>query len=176
MTIDYTSWYTNARAELAKVQEEKAQFQREIAARDQQIAALVQTMNAIAPLVGERAIEVPAGTEGEPPAVGMTDSIRAILKEAGEPLTASEVRERLETAGFDMKSYSNPLATIHTVLRRLTDAGELETQYEAEAGSKKFIAVSKHLAVEKIAGFELGKKGFIGVGRLRRRSKNTGGK
>jgi hypothetical protein len=80
-----------------------------------------------------------------------------------------------------MKSYSNPLATVHTVLRRLAEADEVETTHEMAPGKRyavplKFKGVSllplgSGLAVEKIAGkeFELGKlKGFIGVGRLRR--------
>ena len=75
--------------------------------------------------------------------------------------------------GFDMEAYSNPLATVHTVLRRLAESGEVETTHEMSDSKKFTIPVSKHLAVEKIFGksFQIGsKKGFIGVGRLRRRS------
>jgi hypothetical protein len=61
-------------------------------------------MNAIAPLVGEKPLTPPAGEETEMAPGGMTDGIRAALTEAGEPLTASEIRDRLEQKGFDMKS------------------------------------------------------------------------
>src|ERR1700678_3396286 len=103
MSIDYTSWYENAKKELAKVQDEKAGLQRAVTLCDQQIAALIQTMNAIAPLIGAEPTKLPAGEETETGQGGMTDSIRAILTEAGEPLTASEIRDRLEAKGIDIK-------------------------------------------------------------------------
>jgi len=156
MSVDYQDWYRKAKEERARILGEKQQLLREIENRDQQLAALGQTMRAIAPLAGEQPPD-PSEDCDSPPG-GMTDSIRAILNRSHEALTASEVRESLESIGFDMKSYSNPLATIHTVLRRLTEAGEVETKHE----------------VEKIAGkaFKIGKyNGFVGVGRLRRRSR-----
>ncbi len=114
----------------------------------------------------------------------MTDSVREILRKSPEPMTASEVRDALERLGFDMKSYSNPLATIHTVLRRLTESDEVETTHEMAPGKRysipafkgvSLLPVGSGLSVEKIAGkdFEIGKlKGFIGVGRLRRSGKS----
>jgi DNA-binding PadR family transcriptional regulator len=178
MSIDYKSWFQNAKTELQKVQEEKAGLQRAAIHCDRQIAALIQTMNAIAPLVGEEPLTLPASEEAEMAAVGMTDSIRAILTEAREPLTASEIRDRLERKGFDVKSYSNPLANIHTILRRLTEAKAVETTHEISAqatGGKRFtIAMGKRFEVEKVWGksFEIGKlKGFVGKGRLKRRSR-----
>ena len=173
MAVDYQDWYRNAKAERARILNEKQELLREIENRDQQIAALSQTMKAIAPLVGEQPPEV---DDADVPPGGMTDCIRAILQRAMEPLTASELRESLESLGFDMSSYSNPLATIHTVLRRLTESGEVETTHEMTSAKKFTIPVSKHLAVEKIAGkaFKIGKyNGFVGVGRLRRRSRTT---
>ena len=94
----------------------------------------------------------------------MTDSIRSILAQAGKPLTAAEIRDRLEAIGFDMASYSNPLATIHTILRRLTEAAEADVQEDR----------GRKTRIEPIAGkrFVIGKdlKGFIGIARLKRRS------
>jgi hypothetical protein len=174
MTVDYHSWYATARTDLERMIRERLEFEREIENRDRQIAALKQTIKALAPLAGEEVPEI--ALDPELAAGGMTDCVRAILSKATEPLTASEIRESLESLGFDMKSYSNPLATIHTVLRRLTESGEVESTHEMPAVKKFTIPVSKHLAVEKIAGkaFAIGKfKGFVGVGRLRRRSLTT---
>ena len=130
--IDYRSLYDNAVSELARLEAE--------------VAALKQTIAAIAPLVGETAPS------------GLTDAVRKILAEADEPLAASEIRDRLSTMGFDMKSYSNPLATIHTILRRLTESDEAHVQKPGK--------------VEPITGkrFVIGKdlKGFIGIARIRR--------
>jgi len=131
--IDYRALYDNAISELARLEAEAA--------------ALRQTIAALAPLVGE------AST------TGLTDGIRNILAHAAEPLSASEIRDRLAGMGFDMTSYSNPLATIHTILRRLTESDEASVQ--------------KHGKVEPILGkrFVIGKhlKGFVGIGRIQRR-------
>jgi hypothetical protein len=186
MPVDYTSWYSNARAELDKLQEERVQLKRTLDECDKHIAALVQTVNALAPLVGEEPI-APPPPEDAP--AGMTDCVRKILAEAAEPLSASDVRDRLETMGFEMKSYSNPLATVHTVLRRLSESGEAEA-HDCE-GVKKFtgvvkkgyaigIAIGKDTkegrGVELVAGknFTIGKdwKGVIGVGSIRSRKKS----
>ena len=188
MPVDYPAWYAGAKAELEKLQEEKAQLKRSLDDCDKQIAALIQTINALAPLVGEEPIAAP---EPEAPPAGMTDSIRGILAEAKEPLSAAEIRDLLETMGFDMKSYSNPLATVHTVLRRLTESGETEAQ--EKDGVKKFssamkkgyaigLTIGKDIkdggrGVELVAGksFSIGKdwKGVIGVGSLGKRKKSS---
>jgi hypothetical protein len=56
---------------------------------------------------------------------GLTDACRAILRNAGVPMSPTEVRDRLAAIGFDLSKYSNELAAIHTVLRRLNESGEL---------------------------------------------------
>jgi len=57
--------------------------------------------------------------------LGLTDACRLVLRNAVAPLTALEVRDRLASIGVDLDKYSNPLASIHTVLKRMQDAGEL---------------------------------------------------
>ena len=163
MAVDYQAWYESARAELEKLQAEQAELERAHEEQERKIAELVKTVNFLAPLVGQQTV---AAT---PPA-GMTDCIRDVLKDAPEPLTAAEIREKLEALGFDMKSYSNPLATIHTVLRRLTEADEVVTMHESSAGRRAFMPLGHSLGVEKIAGKEFkigGRRGFVGIGRLR---------
>ena len=56
---------------------------------------------------------------------GLTDACRVVLKGAARPMTPLEVRDRLEAIGFDLSKYSNSLAAIHTVLKRLHEAGEV---------------------------------------------------
>src|SRR5216684_6331356 len=50
---------------------------------------------------------------------GLTDACRAVLRNAAIPMSPTEVRDRLVAIGFDLSKYSNELAAIHTVLRRL---------------------------------------------------------
>lgn len=58
--------------------------------------------------------------------LGLTDACRMVLKAASHPLTAVEVRDQLEAMGFDVARYANDLASIHTVLKRLNQAGEAD--------------------------------------------------
>ncbi|HET9384334.1 MAG TPA: hypothetical protein VFO67_04240 [Gemmatimonadales bacterium] len=58
---------------------------------------------------------------------GLTDACRTVLRNAGAPMTPSDVRDRLQGIGYDLASYSNPLAAIHTTLKRLAEAEELRT-------------------------------------------------
>jgi hypothetical protein len=173
MSIDYRDWFTTAKAELGTLREQKAVLERNLEAREREIAELTRTVNFLAQMLGEQ----PEPVDADSPPGGMTECIRDILRNATEPLTAAEIRESLEALGFDMKSYSNPLATIHTVLRRLGEANEVETTHEATPDKRKLrsVSIGKGLAVEKVFGKEFrigGKKGFIGVGRLRRGPKN----
>ena len=56
---------------------------------------------------------------------GLTDSCRFVLRGAGHALTPTEVRDKLQAIGVDLSKYSSSLAAIHTVLKRLRDAGEV---------------------------------------------------
>lgn len=56
---------------------------------------------------------------------GLTDACRVVLKGARRAMTPPEVRDRLDAIGFDLSKYTNSLAAIHTVLKRLHDAGEV---------------------------------------------------
>lgn len=59
---------------------------------------------------------------------GMTDAVRAVvLSDDNRAWSAVEVRDRLrETKVVDLSKYSNVVATIHTVLKRLSRGGEIE--------------------------------------------------
>ena len=55
---------------------------------------------------------------------GLTDACRVVLR-SGLPMTPVDIRDRLLAIGFDLSKYSSELAAIHTVLKRLNEAGEL---------------------------------------------------
>jgi predicted transcriptional regulator len=73
--------------------------------------------------------------------MGITDLSRVILKETLFPMTARQVREKLEARKLDLSSYSNPLAVIHTVLKRLVKNGEARI-IPQERGKKAYQWVS----------------------------------
>ena len=189
MSIDYTGWYQSAREELEKLQSERAELIRGLAERDRQIAALSRTLNAMAPLAGEEPFDAPPVPGGELTPPGLTDSIRSILAGASEPLTAADIRDRLAALGFAASDYSNLLATIHTIVRRLMDAREIQA-HETGGGRKFSMAERKgyvvglvmgraskeglHTQAELVAGKKLGGKnwkGVVGVARFTRKKK-----
>jgi len=58
---------------------------------------------------------------------GFTDAVREFLRRNSDhSFTAIEVRDGLRTVNFDVGEYDNPLASIHTILRRLVVRGEVD--------------------------------------------------
>jgi hypothetical protein len=55
----------------------------------------------------------------------LTDACRVVLKNAGRAMTPIEVRDRLQAIGFDLDRYTNSLAAVHTVLKRLNQSQEV---------------------------------------------------
>ena len=82
---------------------------------DKRLAQLAQTIGTLNRLCGY----VPTVTWG------LTDAVRVVLRGAPHPMTPTEIRDRLEAIGFDLDRYTNSLAAIHTVLKRLNESKEI---------------------------------------------------
>jgi len=93
------------------------------AALDTRIAQLQQTIGTLNKLCGHTPTL----------AFGLTDACRLVLKSAHGPVTAVEIRDRLRAFGFDLDKYVNALAGIHTVLKRLEEAGDVARLDDAES-------------------------------------------
>lgn len=52
-------------------------------------------------------------------------------------LTAMEVRSKLQDLGYDLTKYENPLASIHTCVRRMIETDELKLMESNEDEKKK---------------------------------------
>jgi hypothetical protein len=81
---------------------------------DTRLVQLAQTIGTLSTLLGL--------TPTVP--MSITAAVRLAMR-AGVPMTPIDVRERLLSIGVNLATYSNDLAVIHTVLRRLNEAGEL---------------------------------------------------
>jgi hypothetical protein len=68
--------------------------------------------------------------------LGLTDACRLVLRNAVTPVTALEVRDRLAAIGVPLDKYSNPLASIHTVLKRLQEGGEIAERDRDEPSTR----------------------------------------
>ena len=105
---EYRGALDQAIAEYERLGEERRRI-------DDRLAQLTQTIGTLSRLIGlEPTIPF-----------GLTDACRLVYRNAGIPLSPTDVRERLRAIGFDLSSYSNEMAAIHTVLRRLNVSGEL---------------------------------------------------
>jgi hypothetical protein len=81
---------------------------------DERLTQLAQTIGTLSRLIGL--------TPTVP--LSITDAVRLAMR-AGVPMTPPQVRDRLLSIGVDLSSYANDLAVIHTVLKRLNEAGEI---------------------------------------------------
>ena len=81
---------------------------------DRRLAELAQTIATLSRLLGF-APTVP---------LGLTDAVRLVLRGGGVPMTPAQIRDRLSGIGFDMTRYTNELAAIHTILKRLNSSGQ----------------------------------------------------
>jgi hypothetical protein len=104
--------YRRALEAATREYEELGARRREI---DQRLAELGQTIGTLMRLLGL--------TPTVP--FGLTDAIRMVVRGAGVPMAPTEVRDRLRAIGFDVSKYTNDLAAVHTILKRLNQAGEL---------------------------------------------------
>ena len=103
---------------------------------DQRMSKLRHLIVANANLLpeAERAVFIQRANESF---AGFTDSIREIFRTHVNGLTPIQVRDKLLELGFDLNSQSNPMASIHSVIRRLESAGEIEERRNLE-GEKTF--------------------------------------
>lgn len=81
---------------------------------DTRLSRLAQTIGTLSRLLGL----VPSVP------LGLTDGCRLVLR-GGLPMTPVEIRDRLVEIGMDLSAYSSDLSAIHTVLKRLNEAGEI---------------------------------------------------
>ena len=95
---------------------------------------------------------------------GLTDACRSVLRATLGGLTPLEVKAGLETMGLDLSTYSNPLASIHAVLKRLVKAGEAMRLKDRQ---KKIVYVWKHPAFPVAITDGHGKLVSIGPGMAR---------
>lgn len=76
--------------------------------------------------------------------VGFTDAIRSVLKAFDSSYTSPvSVRDALEKKGFDLSKYKNPLASIHTILKRLVRSGEADTITQDSTGRVLYTWIGK---------------------------------
>jgi hypothetical protein len=98
--------------------EEYERLKRQREEIETRLAQLRQTITALAPLCRRDSAH-------HLDEIGLTDACRSVLRASLGPLPPVEVKHRLAATGVDLSGYSNPMASIHTILKRLAAAGEV---------------------------------------------------
>ena len=89
-------------------------------------AKLNESVTALRPLVFKQAWDINNLT--------LSDAIRFVFSNAKRHLSAIAVRTKLEDLGYNLDQFDNPLANIHTALKRM---GETDELYVIESDKKK---------------------------------------
>ena len=115
---DYRETLDAIRTELEDVLNKESELERQLREARERSEGLEKAAQGLAGLVGE---------DQEEESIGITAAIREILKSDSERSWAPRiVRLHLKREEFPIGRYQNPLAVIHTTLRRLEGQGEVE--------------------------------------------------
>jgi hypothetical protein len=123
-----------AKQELAEAVAELGEAQARTQELEQRIGDLRQTVSVLSKLCGQEDVDLESS-------LGLTDAIRLAFAGLGEnqPVTAQEMRLRLESQGFNTRRYGNLLASIHTVLSRLDKKGEIRVVGTRNDGKPAYV-------------------------------------
>src|SRR6266852_4199010 len=79
--------------------------------------------------------------EFEPePDSGLADAIRKVLYQTQRYMTPIEIRDILDASKYDLTQHSNPLASIHGILKRFVESGEVTSG--VSLGGKGFYKIA----------------------------------
>jgi hypothetical protein len=113
VTKDYRTDFKEAINELLGMASEREKLETRIAKQKKRVAALYE----LAQIDGDGG-PIPGLVEG------ITDACRVVFRAAEKPLVQAEVRDRVQSLGLPQQA--NLLASIHTTIKRMKEAGELE--------------------------------------------------
>jgi len=154
--LDYSKLFSDAQAELEKLQAAKSNLEERLEEVNTKIGAMTKTYNAIAPLVGRTPIPdldaIPPVSFEPLKAGGISVAVKAILdRMPNDDFTAAKMRDSLQGQGWDWSKYVSPLATIQTTLTRLVAAGHAKDGYNKDL-KKFFYSARRRSPVEEPIG------------------------
>jgi len=115
--MDFKKSLESAKIELSHLQHELGECLKKQAHLEKKIVAVRQMIVGFSDALGEKFIEEDS--------LGLTDAIRQAYKTAGSKLAPTEVKDRLESIGYDTSKYGNMMASVHSIINRLVTQGQL---------------------------------------------------
>lgn len=131
---EYQNAYESAKRELADLLTQQQETER-------RIVLVRQSLQTLAGLCESEGVEVRPSAEASYllDQSTLADEIRAILRAASPKcVRPRHVKFALERLGHDLNKYQNPQATIHMVLKRMAESGELEELPVPGTGKKAY--------------------------------------
>jgi hypothetical protein len=117
--------YFNERQRLAK---HRNGLETELNETRRQISHLDEILNHLRPLADM------SDNDEAMASLGITAAVRYVLRHSNERMSAQEVRQQLIDKGYDLSDLSAPLASIYTILGRLTQGDDADVEREKEEG------------------------------------------
>jgi hypothetical protein len=125
--LDFKQALKAAKTELVVVQEELGECLARQEELEKQLAALRLVISGFSSGLGEQFEEADE--------IGLTDAVRQAFSTHSTALEPTAVRTRLQQLGFNTKKYGNFMASVHTVINRLAQRGEIKQQ-QIQPGNK----------------------------------------
>jgi hypothetical protein len=139
VTKNYTTDLKEALGQLLLMASEREQLETKIAKQKKRVAALYELVQA-----DDDSLALSGLVEG------ITDACRVVFRSAEKPLSAGEVRDRVQALGLPPQA--NLLASIHTTIKRMREAGEIAVHPDANAFNLTYTWVTKTLKVSDLLG------------------------
>jgi len=136
-TSDYKKAHEAARRELSDLLSRQEKIEK-------RLVVVRQSLRTLADLCESEGIAVEPSLEAAYLLGSSTlaDEIRKVLQaNYDHPLRPGEVKSHLERLGHDLRQYNNPQSTIHMVLKRMAESGEILERTNADG---KSIYVKEH--------------------------------
>jgi hypothetical protein len=118
-----------AQEELAAIQQERTDLTERLAWIENRINQLNGFIGAVTPLIENDPGRVAAEA-------GLTNVCRDLLEKSDQWFAASEIRTMLGSMGIDIGSYTNPMAVLHAVLKRVGQTYKDPASGQALYGSR----------------------------------------
>ncbi|HXC73036.1 MAG TPA: hypothetical protein VN644_23810 [Pyrinomonadaceae bacterium] len=116
-----------ARMEKSELNRQLKELDNQRAELNKRISSLTDTISGLALLSGEKPLPPPDIVAAHVKGLGLADACRVILTVRDRFSTPIVVRDMLEHVKYDFGDQANPLASIHSILKRFVDSGEAET-------------------------------------------------
>jgi hypothetical protein len=124
-----------ARVERAGLAQQASDLDAQRAALEERIGKLEETIDGLIVLSGETNDLKPNDLAERVQGLSLAEAAREMLKTSDRFMSPRRVRDMLRQIDYDFSGQTNPLASIHTILKRLVASGEVEfLDVEGKAG------------------------------------------